>query len=262
MDRTCPVIHVVTICLIAILAAPAAGAQKAPRARSRSPHGAMERACTDCHTTASWKQVSFEHDSTGYALENRHGELTCVSCHRLDRFAAAEPGCLSCHQDRHQGALGADCTWCHDTAGWTPATFSHEQSAFPLWGAHGALDCVQCHADEETYQFLAPPQDCYDCHAADLAATRVSVHLTAGPDCETCHTLDSWEGGHDPAWMETRYGRHAVSCGRCHKRGEDYQSHTCVDCHDFPLDVQEHTGLDPADARCQECHRNGFDEGD
>jgi len=231
-------------------------------ARSWSPHGEIERGCADCHTASGWQEIVFDHDSTAFALENGHAEIACTTCHRLDDFTAAAPGCAGCHADRHQGALDADCSRCHQTAGWTPAIFSHDDAAFPLWGAHGALDCIQCHANEITYQFAAPAQDCYDCHATDFAATRVAVHFSAGPDCETCHTLDSWEGGHDPAWLEIRSGHHAVSCGRCHKRGPDYTSHTCVDCHRFPLDVPEHGGLDPEDAGCRACHPHELGDAD
>jgi len=227
----------------------------------RSPHGAIARACTDCHTTSSWRALRFDHSQTSFELRARHAEADCVACHRLDDFEAATSVCLSCHADGHEGALGPDCAVCHAEDDWRSPHFEHELTAFPLWGAHGAADCIQCHANEVTWQLAVRPQSCYDCHAVDFSRTRVAVHLTAGPDCETCHTLDQWQGGHDPIWFEIRSGNHEVGCGRCHKRVPDYASYTCNDCHEFSLEESEHFGIDPLDARCLDCHdRGGFDD--
>jgi len=228
--------------------------------KSRSPHLRLQRDCAACHTTVSWKEIRFDHVGTGFPLEGEHREQGCLDCHKVEDFAAVQRECAQCHVDYHQGALDGDCRFCHDTFAWKPSAFSHEMTSFPLWGAHGAVDCVQCHANEVTYQFPEPPLDCYDCHERDFGRARVVVHMTAGPDCQTCHTLDRWQGGHDPLWFEIRSGHHEAACGRCHKRPEDYQSHTCIDCHKFSLEEPEHRGLDPLDARCQDCHAHGFED--
>ena len=227
-------------------------------AKTRSPHRQAGLQCNQCHTTAGWKEVRFEHAATSFPLEGRHISQPCLACHRVEDFSSAQPACSSCHTDYHQGAVDADCALCHTPAAWKPATFSHERTAFPLWGAHQAVACVQCHADERTFQFAIRPETCFDCHERDLGRASVAVHLEAGPDCETCHTLDQWQGGHNPAWFEIRSGHHEVDCGRCHQREGDYQSYTCASCHRFSLDVAEHRGLDPQDARCLECHAHGF----
>ena len=230
------------------------------QAATRSPHFDMALSCTTCHTTSGWKEISFDHAATAFPLVGAHAEQSCLNCHSVERFSTAISECSSCHVDYHQEALGSDCQLCHDSSAWQPTSFSHEATAFPLWGAHAATDCIQCHSNEVTFQFSAAPQDCFDCHERAFSSSRTSVHLTAGPDCESCHTLDLWRGGHDPMWMEIRSGHHEADCARCHKRGEDYASHTCIDCHEFSQDVRDHRGIDPLDARCKECHPNDFDD--
>jgi len=249
--------HVRGVLLIGVLAL-LWGQPPAGEAATRSPHRKVERGCTECHTTSGWKEIVFDHGQTRFDLEGRHAEQACLDCHGVEDFNAATASCLTCHADYHQGCLGDDCGSCHGFAGWRPAIFDHELTAFPLWGAHGAVDCVQCHVNEVTFQFAEELQTCFDCHERDFGRARVAVHLTAGPDCETCHTLDTWQGGHDPAWFEIRSGHHEAACRRCHKRQEEYASYTCADCHRFPLKVEEHRELDVQDARCLECHPHGF----
>ena len=243
--------------LFLLLVAPSAGVVEG---RTRSPHGHLERACTDCHTTRSWHGVTFAHDRTRFPLHGAHAQLDCRQCHRLDDFGAARPACVNCHADRHQGALGDECDRCHDSYSWSPTGFDHALTAFPLWGAHAAVECVHCHPNDLDYQRAAVPRTCYDCHEADFVRAPVRVHLTAGPDCQACHTLDTWEGGHDPAWFEIRGGHHEQPCSRCHQQGDDYVSYTCAACHEFPRDEEGHQGLDARDARCLECHRHGFSD--
>ena len=240
--------------------APAASPTSGARPHTISPHEGLDRPCSTCHTTAGWKLVNFAHDLTGLPLAGAHAMATCTDCHRVRRFDEAVADCATCHVEPHQQALGADCEACHDEHIWALAPrFTHDATAFPLWGAHAATDCVQCHADERTFQFVELPGMCMDCHEAEFGRAPVAVHLTAGPDCQTCHTLDEWRGGHDPAWFEIRGGHHDPTCGQCHKRLPDYPSYTCADCHRFSLDEFEHRGVEVDDARCLDCHsRGGF----
>ena len=233
----------------------------AAEAQSKSPHKKIDLSCDACHTTAGWQEIRFDHGQTHFPLDGRHAEQDCLTCHQVEDFSTASASCTSCHLDAHQGALGINCADCHGAEAWRPSSFAHDMTAFPLWGAHQAVACVQCHANETTYQVLEAAQTCFDCHADVFAQVPAAVHLQAGPDCETCHTQDQWQGGHNPAAIEIRFGPHEVSCGRCHKDGENYLSYTCADCHSFPLDEDEHRGLDPMDARCLDCHDNDvFDD--
>lgn len=223
----------------------------------QSPHGESVGACQTCHSTSGWQDVTYDHGLTDFPLLDSHADVMCVSCHQLESFVA-DPACVACHTDGHDGALESDCASCHEPADWRALGFDHELTTFPLWGAHGATDCVQCHANEVTWQFGLAPETCLDCHEADFGQASVVVHLTAGPDCESCHTLNRWDGGHDPMWFEIRSGPHEVDCERCHKRAPDYPSYTCADCHKFSLDEEEHRGIPEEDARCLDCHDGGF----
>lgn len=227
------------------------------QAQSKSPHNEMDMACSACHTTSGWQEIRFEHEKTGFVLSGQHARQNCLACHRIADFGQANPSCGSCHIDLHQGALDPECGQCHNAEAWYPADFVHDMTAFPLWGAHEAIDCVQCHANETSFQFAAEPESCFDCHVQDFARARAVVHLQAATDCETCHTQDQWQGGHNPADFEIRSGPHELNCERCHKRGDDFFSYTCADCHEFDLDEPEHRGIDPQDARCLDCHSEG-----
>lgn len=250
MDRSHLMTAIMTVALLATTTVTAA-------APPRSPHGESVGECQTCHSTVSWNQVTYDHLLTVFSLEGSHADAACTSCHQLENFAA-DGDCMSCHVDGHEGALASDCAQCHDPQDWRALGFEHDMTTFPLWGAHGAADCVQCHANEVTWQFGVPPEACMDCHETDFGLAPVVVHLTAGPDCETCHTLNQWSGGHDPMWYEIRSGPHEVDCARCHKRAPDYPSYTCADCHKFSLEEEEHRGIPVEDARCLDCHSGDF----
>ncbi|NKB68295.1 MAG: hypothetical protein GKR89_14630 [Candidatus Latescibacteria bacterium] len=245
---------VIKSCLAAVCLILGGGLVAPSYGQTQSPHQEMDLACSACHTTAGWRDIRFDHEETGFPLLDRHAEQGCLDCHRVEDFTLASPACSACHLDHHQGALEPQCGDCHDTVAWNPSAFVHDMTAFPLWGAHQAVDCVQCHANEVTFQFGQEAETCFDCHAVDFARPQAAVHLQAATDCETCHTQDQWRGGHDPAAFEIRFGPHEVSCSRCHKFGDDYMSYTCADCHEFPLDEEEHRGIDAQDARCMDCH--------
>ena len=244
--------------VVAIVIVVATGWPQAGSGGTRSPHTRMAWGCADCHTSVGWKSVTFEHGRTGFQLDGRHATLTCRQCHRIEDFRGVDANCATCHPDHHQGALGRQCQDCHTSTDWRAEAFDHDRTAFPLWGAHGAVECARCHANDVTFQFADPPAACLDCHERDFSRAPTSVHLSAGPDCETCHVSDTWQGGHDPAWFEIRSGHHQAPCGRCHKQANDYSSYTCADCHGFRTTISEHAGVDRQDGRCLECHQGGF----
>jgi hypothetical protein len=54
----------------------------------RDPHkGAFKPGCDSCHTTTTWKKSSFsatfDHSKTKFALQGKHTDVPCVSCHQL-----------------------------------------------------------------------------------------------------------------------------------------------------------------------------------
>jgi hypothetical protein len=106
--------------------------------------------CAACHTVEGWKPSTFNaaaHAATAYPLLGKHSALACATCHKPAgaatvyriRFAL----CTDCHSDPHQGQLAKSaCSDCHDVGGFRPANFAlarHEQTTFPLRGAHVAV---------------------------------------------------------------------------------------------------------------------------
>jgi hypothetical protein len=196
-----------------------------------------------------WKVLIFDHDrDTGYALRGMHRPVRCDSCHRgslyRDKIA---PACLTCHrdEDKHGGQLGARCESCHGERGWRATSFDHGQARFPLLGAHGRVECKQCH---RTLVFKDTRTECVSCHAA---ADRHKAQL--GPRCESCHN--------ERSWRETRFdhgqsrfpllGGHArVECKQCHLTLAFKHARTeCVSCHAAADRHKERLG-----PRCEQCH--------
>jgi hypothetical protein len=72
------------------------------------PHGAQfaARACTDCHDTETFKVKAFDHDETRYALDGRHRDVPCASCHTMGRDANGK-------EVRIYRPLGMECKDCH-----------------------------------------------------------------------------------------------------------------------------------------------------
>ncbi len=72
------------------------------------PHGTQfaGRACTDCHETSAFKVKAFDHDRTRYALDGRHRDVPCASCH-IERVDADGK------KVRIYRPLGMDCKDCH-----------------------------------------------------------------------------------------------------------------------------------------------------
>ena len=40
-----------------------------------------ESSCKSCHQTEAWSIVTFDHGSTGWALEGKHASIGCAKCH-------------------------------------------------------------------------------------------------------------------------------------------------------------------------------------
>ncbi len=81
--------------------------------------GSMGNECNQCHSPNAWNIWQFDHERfSGYALEGKHEDLACESCH----LPGSNPGrvssqCGSCHrgQDIHNGGFGEQCGRCHNT---------------------------------------------------------------------------------------------------------------------------------------------------
>jgi hypothetical protein len=143
--------------------------------------------CESCHGVTSWRQVTFDHRRTRFALAGGHAGLACGGCHPAPgneasgrppkrRFFGTPLACRACHGDPHRGqfaARGPDpCRTCHDEPDVAASLFHHgRDSAFPLDGAHARLACAACHRREggggpAFVRYRPIGRACRDCHPA------------------------------------------------------------------------------------------------
>lgn len=242
--------------------------------------------CQDCHTTADWKQLLFDHfQRTGFALRGGHSGLKCEDCHSGNKFEnKLSKECFSCHQkdDKHDGTNGKQCADCHKVTQWKDVTFDHARDGnFALNGAHADLKCQDCH--KQPAREVKLPTDCFGCHEAD------DPHAgQLGKSCESCHGEVDWKRDVRFDHDLTRFpllGKHREAmCEDCHEtpKFHDAKDH-CVDCHldddvhkrrlgddcglchnpndwrlwSFDHNAQTHFVLDGAHAglQCEACHQ-------
>jgi len=146
--------------------------------------------CSSCHNEESWiKKVVFDHDLTKFPLHGSHPLLSCEDCHASRRFQDAKIICDACHKkdDIHERKLGKNCEICHSASDWLIWSFDHDDTDYPLDGAHDGLDCHACH-DEAVVDEIELPTNCYGCHEND---DNHSGQL--GKRCEKCHVTKSFK---------------------------------------------------------------------
>jgi hypothetical protein len=148
--------------------------------------------CDKCHSAKGWKEASFDHAATRFALRDKHQATKCNACHKeKGRFGGLSLACVSCHgrddEDKgHHGGYGRKCESCHDAKAFKPAIFAHERDTkFPLAGKHRKAACASCHKGP---LYATPMKSaCYACHRDQ------DVHFaTYGLDCASCHVADDW----------------------------------------------------------------------
>lgn len=243
--------------------------------------------CAACHTTASWTQVSFNHERTGFSLTGEHTRASCKTCHPVSFTQPRPRACAGCHQDVHAQELGARCEGCHDTRSWRP-TFdadAHRRTNFPLLGGHAALPCVECHLEAKERRFSRAAVDCGGCHAGDFTRTQGTAvdHAALGfspQACRQCHGAFRFRPavfpGHDACFV-TSAGAHAgITCQGCHTSLAtaatpgtcSTRTAACTACHAHQCSVgggqtatdAQHAnvaGYQCRDRKCYECHQHG-----
>jgi hypothetical protein len=243
------------------------------------------RECFDCHSDhhgrnfdmLHFEEDEFDHDLTGYVLEDTHLAIDCKECHkadyiqdadlreRVDTYLGLEQECLSCHADFHQETLSSDCIECHNFDQFRPAPgFDHNNSQFALLGKHMEVDCIECHENTsrngEEFQVFTGLEfaDCVSCH--DDAH---EGHLSA--QCSTCHTEESFTNrdelrnfNHSTTEFKLKGSHTSVNCFDCHDQRSNpafifqdllsVQESNCVTCHE---DVHE----DKFGENCAQCHQ-------
>ncbi|GIV30823.1 MAG: hypothetical protein KatS3mg029_0174 [Saprospiraceae bacterium] len=227
--------------------------------------------CVICHNEDAWVPSTFDHDAQYFPIySGKHeGEWSeCVDCHtNPNNFA--EFSCTVCHlnpetDDEHQGVTGyvyvsSACLACHPT-GSADDNFNHDNTGFPLTGAHTALECLDCHANG----FSGTPSDCVACHETQFNNTTNPDHVALGlpTSCDDCHTTEpGWAPAtfaiHDQFWELT--GAHAEianECAACHAGNYNSTPNTCVGCHQSDYDESanpSHVNL-ALPSSCDDCH--------
>jgi nitrate/TMAO reductase-like tetraheme cytochrome c subunit len=231
--------------------------------------------CTPCHTTSVWRPSTFSHNNTPFPLTGAHQAVACNSCHVNNQYQNIPTACYDCHMADFNGTTNPnhvtgnfshDCTQCHNTAGWSPATFNHAQTLFPLTGAHTSVQCQTCHVNGN-YQLHYT--DCYQCHQSDYAGVANPNHVTQAfsHNCTPCHSTSVWTPNtmsHDSRWFRIYTGEHRgrwSQCTQCHPVPGNLPNFSCMtgNCHPQAQTNSEHNGrpgyVYQASA-CYSCHRN------
>ena len=229
--------------------------------------------CTLCHSTSTWLNATFDHSTTSFPLTGAHTTVACATCH-TDNYAGTLPtNCYGCHTKDYNATASMagvpnhvtssypqDCTMCHTTTSWLNATFNHNNTPFPLTGAHTTVACSLCHIGGV---YAGTPMDCYSCHKADYTGTTNPNHTAAGfpTTCATCHTTTSWAGAtFNHTWFPTNHGNANGVCSTCHTNPNDFSVFQCTNCHTQAQTDPNHRGVSGYvynSTNCYQCHKNG-----
>lgn len=241
----------------------------------------FKKSCIVCHSDHHGRQYQiihfdknkFDHLTTGYKLEGKHGTLQCSDCHEsskiIDPAAKKKKStylglgreCLACHEDYHQKSLSADCSRCHTFKAFKPAEkFDHARAAFKLKGKHSTVECIKCHEKStingKVYQKFKGLKfsGCVNCHK--------DVHNNSfGQKCSDCHVEESFKIIKSISTFDhnlTNFkleGRHVVvACNKCHKGSytTPLRHDKCYNCH-----VDYHKGeftVQNNQTDCSSCH--------
>ncbi|MCX6149434.1 MAG: hypothetical protein NTX22_02795 [Ignavibacteriales bacterium] len=234
--------------------------------------------CENCHSINAWQPASFNHALTTFPLTGAHINTQCTQCH-ISGYGKISTDCYSCHKPDYDNSknpahktagFSTTCNSCHTTNGWSPATFDHNLTKFPLTGAHIATQCASCHKDG--YSNMST--DCYSCHKSSYDNSTNPNHIAAGfpTDCQPCHSTTAWKPAtfdHDAKNFPIYSGKHNGKwnlCSDCHTNNANYAVFSCVTCHEHnQTDMNsKHQGIQgyvyTSDA-CLSCHPKGSSEG-
>jgi hypothetical protein len=245
-------------------------------------HAPETTRCAACHVTASWNEVRFDHDKTGFPLKGEHARVDCRGCHAADFSTPVGRQCVACHFDAHAGDLGSRCDACHDENTWHTQfdADAHRRTAFPLLGAHGVIPCQECHSDARDRRFSRATVPCVSCHQADLMRTTGTAvdHTTFQftQPCQQCHGALAFKPARFPTHdlcFRISSGPHAqYTCEQCHRSlpmtapgSCSTGTAACTACHEHACGQriqQQHPGNVPAaaafqcaDVKCAQCHQ-------
>jgi hypothetical protein len=240
----------------------------------KNPHGQnFKLNCSDCHTAKGWKysvsNSTFNHNTTKFKLEGQHKVTSCAACHKSFVFSEVKTNCSDCHTDMHNATVGLDCARCHNAKSWLISNITeiHQQSRFPLLGAHNTADCASCHKSVSKLEFKPLGIECVDCHRSDYEATTNPNHTQTGlsTNCSECHKVEAFEWkstGYNHDFFPLTKGHSIPKCTDCHVSG-NYNpiSNDCFSCHEknFNAATNPSHKKQGFSANCKECHTTDFD---
>ncbi|MCC6817225.1 MAG: hypothetical protein IT267_12490, partial [Saprospiraceae bacterium] len=227
--------------------------------------------CKSCHNENAWMPSTFNHDGMYFPIySGKHKGVwnNCVECH-LNPNDYTIITCIGCHKnpetdDQHSMVNGYTyndqmCLACHPQ-GDASMKFDHNNTTYPLTGAHRVAACIECHSKG----FKGTPTDCNSCHQSDYEASLNPSHkkLNLSTDCISCHTTD-------PGWSPAKFEIHdnyypltgahnpvRNNCALCHQGNYNQSGQDCYSCHQAQYDGSlnpEHKKLNlPTD--CNQCH--------
>ena len=226
--------------------------------------------CSACHSTVAWQPAAFDHAKSGFPLTGFHLKMQCGDCHINGNYRLTNTTCVGCHMKDYQGATNPNhvtggfpqqCEVCHSTSAWQPASFNHNNTAFPLVGAHIKVVCASCHVNNN---YTSIPTDCYSCHRVEYQGTNNPNHIAAGfpTTCQTCHqVVAGWAGAvFNHTWFNVNHGGAAGVCTTCHTNPSNYAVFQCTNCHTKGNTDQQHQGVSGYvynSVSCYQCHRGG-----
>ncbi|NOT38175.1 MAG: cytochrome c family protein [Saprospiraceae bacterium] len=244
----------------------------------KDPHeGKFGEQCKDCHNQESFNidrdLNNFNHTLTEFPLSGKHTTVSCKKCHVTNMTNPLKHyQCIDCHNDFHQGQFKnnsetKDCSSCHNTDGFSNTSFSisdHQNTSFPLTGAHIAIACNDCHLKNNQWTFKPIPTHCTQCHQ-NFHEGKMDPKFYSNNACVSCHNTEAWNSirfDHSNTNFPLT-GKHTdLFCSQCHikisDKGEKIQSFknlisTCAVCHENIHGTQfEKNGV----TKCDDCHNS------
>ncbi len=234
--------------------------------------------CEICHEPVKWQTANFDHlANSGFELVGAHQNAPCIGCHKNNQVSNLPRDCFGCHEANYNDTsdpahsknnFSHICTDCHGQNSWSPATFDHDQTNFPLTGKHLTLECVDCHKTD----YSGLPTTCFSCHEKDYNNTTEPNHQSAQfpVECQACHNTEKWKPAswdHDGLYFPIYSGKHKGKwdeCSDCHVDLSNYKKFECINCHEHEKSKMDDEHKDVSNYQyvstaCYQCHPKGGD---
>ena len=160
-------------------------------------------------------------------------------------------------RDHRQNNFPHDCTQCHNTNSWDDGVFNHDNTQFPLDGAHLTIQCIDCHSSG--YQNL--PTDCYSCHSGNYNGVSIPITfriISARFVLSAILPLPGYRRHFDHSQSQFPLtGAHiSQPCVSCHASGFDNTPTDCYSCHtsDYQNVSDPNHVQNNFDHVCTQCH--------